>query len=365
LKTAREEADREVRHSSFINAMDRAQRAGDMTTYIQSLALAVIMDIGTGNVCQLIGLMSPYFGTSKVLRDAAKRLDSGHFMYWAAERVLYFAPEVSALPKSDLNRMFHVWAESVRETGCYKKRALLRMGLHHSLRLGELTEADSLMRRLKKEEPEDTFVPRGSSVAESEEEKPDATEFGCRAYFNQMRVLYYCARGEADSAWRDARFFLEGRSACDLSLCAVAPREAIATLLDTLDEAGMHVQADEAHRVGLPMVKSSVVSLGWLGHHVRYLVRRGRKEEASLLLEGTPEVEVAIKREKMTPLHHFHFLRGLLSFGRLWGLPERFGTMESVERELACIARDFDNRNGSDSFRRSLEKDRVSASNLE
>ncbi len=107
---------------------------------------------------------------------------------------------------------------------------------------------------------------------------------------------------------------MEGRSACGLSLCAVAPREALAALLEPLDGAGLYEEAGVAHRLGLPMVRGVAGVEGWFGHHMRHLVRRGSALEALEFLESV--VGDGHGAPACSPFQRFHFLRGVLSVYR-------------------------------------------------
>jgi hypothetical protein len=357
LAEAREEADRGKRLEIFLEAMQRATVCGAADLERDALSLAVLFSIGGGDPRSLVRM---FWGEFKDLEERVFRCRAGRERdryLWAGERVLYYAPEFPEVPLPELERALDEWLRAVRAVGGYERKLELRLQLHHSLRLERLDKAESLMRALEAAEPESDFAPRAGLLPGEELESGGGgngrTDFGCGAYANQVRVLYYCARGEAQRAWRCARHFVEGRSACGLSLCAVAPREALAALLEPLDRAGLHEEARIVHRLGLPMVRGVAGVEGWFGHHLRHLVRRGSALEGLELLES---VDLQGRSPSAcSPFQRFHFLRGVLAVCR--AIPAKAPERVADAEEVAGLARKFDARNGGDAFARMLWRD--------
>jgi hypothetical protein len=348
VEQAREEVDRGRRLDLFLEAMRRAGRCGEVGLERDALSQAVLFSIGTGDPRELVRLFWPEFsGLEEGVFQAGRQRDR---YLWAAERVLYFAPEYPELPLEELERALGIWLEALRRAGGYERKTGLRLQLHHSLRLGRIEKAGALLRALEAVEPESDFVPRAGLLPGEEPGGRDGglVDFGCQAYANQVRVLYHCARGDAIQAWRCARYLVDGRSACGLSLCAAAPREALAALLEPLDRAGLNSEADVAHRMGLPMVRGVAAVEGLLGHHLRHLVRRGATEQARDLLEPA----LVSGPAATTPFQRFHLLRGALAVFR--AVPATAGRCAALREEAAGLAERFDLRNGGDSFRQLL-----------
>jgi hypothetical protein len=357
LEKGRNESDNDLRRKFLLEAMRQGLRSEANDVAFQALSLAVLLNIGTGKVRELVGLMWPHLRDSETLLAAARSAENTHLLLWAAERALYFVPEFPSIPLTELERVLTSWLDALASNGGYRGRAMHRMRLHYALRMGHLQKATRMMKALETEEPESQLVPSPGQLPGTEPQSRGgkAVDFGCRAYKNQVRVLYHCAMDDAQSAWRSARYLVEGRSACDLSVCAMAPREALAALLEPLDRAGMRAEADRAHTVGMPLLRGSAVSLGWVGHHVRYWVRRGKMSEARSVLENAPTLEEAAQCGAVTPFHRFHFLRAVLCLTRASGEPSRYGGPDALEDQLRTIARAFDARNGSPKFEAMLD----------
>ena len=200
---------------------------------------------------------------------------------------MYFAPDYPEVPLPELHAATASLIAATKAAGGYERSASLRLQLHHSLRLGWMEKAHPLMRALETAEPETELRPHPKLLPREHDSSGGGTptDFGCGAYQNQIRVIFHCANNDARSAWRCARYLVEGRSSCELSLCAVAPREAIAALLDPLVDAGMHQEADAVHKLGLPIVLDKPEAVGWLGHHLRHMVRTGATSQAYALVK--------------------------------------------------------------------------------
>ena len=355
---AKNKADIAKRHVLFMEAIKLARESQARELELEALALAVIFNIGGGYSRKLIRLFWPVFNE---LEETAGFFDSHvkrHWFLWAAEKILYFAADYPSVPLAALHGAITSLIAATKAAGGYEPKASLRLQLHHSLRLGCIEKAHPLMRALEAAEPESELRPRRGLLPMEYDSGGGGTprDFGCNAYANQIRVVYHCANGDAHSAWRCARYLVEGRSACALSLCAVAPREALAALLETLADAGMHQKADAAHKRGLPMVLNKPEAVGWLGHHLRHMVRTGAASQAYAILEPLL-ASMADSRipQSATPFHRFHFLRGALAVLRV----SKGSSVESkpLAGEAVALAQEFDNRGGGDVFAQILEKD--------
>lgn len=359
LREARDEADRGKRHNLFINALSRARKHGAVDLEVEALSLAVLFNIGTGDVRQLVGLFWPYFAELKETVLGLGDQSQKHLHLWAAERILYFAPEFHEIPLHEVEKAMEGWLAAIDARGGYGRQGFLRLRLHHSLRFGLLAKSSSLMRALEAVEPESALSPSPGrlpgEVSEDDGGGGQAVAFGCTAYANQLRVLYHCSAGNAHAAWRCARYLVEGRSACDLALCAVAPREALATLLEPLSRAGMVQEAAGAHARGLSMVLGAPEVSGFFGHHLRYMVRTGAHAQARIHLDTVLAPSGETRSLKCTPFHRFHFLRGAIAVLRLDEKDAQRVTV--LVQEASVLAQKFDERNGGNAFEQMLAGD--------
>ena len=355
---AKNEADIAKRHVLFMEAIQLARESQARGLELEALALAVIFNIGGGYSRKLLRLFWPFFGE---LEGAASVLDGHikrHWFLWAAEKVLYFAADYPSVPLSELHGATASLIAATKAAGGYEPKASLRLQLHQSLRLGWIEKAHPLMRELEKQEALETLRPHPGLFPKEHDSGGVGTprDFGCNAYANQVQVTYHCANNDARSAWRCARYLVEGRSSCALSLCALAPREALAALLEPLLDADMRQKADAAHRLGLPMVIDKPEAAGWLGHHLRYMVRTGAESQACAILEPLLAAKADSRiTQSATPFHRFHFLRGALAVLRV----SNGSSVDSklLASEAAALAQEFDNRSGGDVFARMLEND--------
>jgi hypothetical protein len=358
ILNARNEADVCRRRLLFLEAIQHARKSRARGLEIEALAQAVLFNIGGGYSKELLCLFWPLFSdldkATLVFECHIKR----HWLLWAAEKILYFAPDYPEVPLLELHRAIAALIAATESAGGYERKACLRLQLHHSLRLGWIEKAHPLMKALEAAEPENTLKPRPELLPQDHKSKRDCmpTDFGCTAYANQIRVIYYCANNDARSAWRCARYLVDGRSACELALCGLAPREALASLLEPLVEAGMPEEAAAAHMRGLSMVINKPEAVGWFGHHLRYMVRTGATSQAYALLKP-----LLVSRgdsgtaPSATPFHRFHFLRGALAV--LNAKKEQTIESELLRKEAVELARKFDGRGGSDFFIRQLKRD--------
>jgi hypothetical protein len=224
------------------------------------------------------------------------------------------------------------------------------------VRMGRLAEADPVFALLADVEPEDSLKPDAVSLPGDPEPAGSggrSHDFGCHAYYQQVRVIYHCAAGNIQRALAAARHLIDGRSACELTLCASAPREALATLLEPLASAGYVNEAERAHARGLPLVKGRATSLGLLGHHLRYLSRHGRRTRAVALMPAAR----GLRNRASSPFQVFHFLRGVAAV--LCVSPDRVDSEDACLclDEAAAIAARFDCRNGNAYFTALLNED--------
>ena len=354
---AKNEADIAKRHVLFIETIQLARESQSRGLELEAFA---------GSHLQyrrriFSKVDTPFLACFDELEETAGVFDSHvkrHWFLWAADKVLYFAADYPPVPLAALHGAITSLIASTKAAGGYEPKASLRLQLHHSLRLGCIEKAHPLMRALEAAEPESELRPRRGLLPMEYDSGGGGTprDFGCNAYANQIRVVYHCANGDAHSAWRCARYLVEGRSDCALSLCAVAPREALAALLETLADAGMHQKADAAHKRGLPMVLNKPEAMGWLGHHLRHMVRTGAASQAYAILEPLL-ASMADSRipQSATPFHRFHFLRRALAVLRV----SKGSSVESkpLAGEAVALAQEFNNRGGGDVFARILEKD--------
>lgn len=354
---ARNEADIAKRRLLFLEAIQHARKSRARGLEMEALAQAILFNIGGGYSKELLRLFWPLFAdldkTALLFECHIKR----HWFLWAAEKILYFAVDYPEVPLLELHRAIASLIASTEAAGGYERRASLRLQLHHSLRLGWIEKAHPLMKALEAAEPEKTLKPHPELLPKEDDSKGGGmpTDFGCNAYANQIRVIYHCANNDARSAWRCARYLVEGRSACELALCGLAPREALAALLEPLVDAGMHQEADAAHKRGLSMVLNTQEAVGWLGHHLRHMVRTGATSQAYSLLEpllvSGGESGTA---QSATPFHRFHFVRGALAV--LEARKERSIASEHLRKEAVELAQKFDARSGGDGFMRQLKR---------
>jgi hypothetical protein len=357
VEKARNEVDPGRRAALFFEAIQFARKSHALRSELEALSQGVLFTIGVGYSREWVRLFWPFF---EGLKDRLALLTGHvpqHRLLWAAERVLYFAPEYPQVPANELERALDFWLEAVHAAGGYKRAATLRLRLHLCLRMGLHDKALSLMHALAAVEPESDWAPQPDEGSGSGNVSPDSSDFGCRAYANQIRVLLGCACGDARAAWRSARYLVEGRSACGLSLCAVAPREAFAVLLEPLADAGMWDEAGAAHSMGLPMVARVPEALGWLGLHLRHMARIGRAAEADRLIEHflDPETGLESVPQRASPFQRFHFLRGVLAVER--SVPTEANRRSRLENDLSRLAAGFDARNGNLHFSDLLARD--------
>lgn len=348
---AREASEPGLRQLLFQKAVGAASRSGDAVLELRILALMIVYQIGSGHAQELIVRFWPLFrGLSS--RVAQIPGDEQHLALWSAERVLYFAVEFPEIPFCALESAMMEWREALCAVGGYSPAAPLRLQLHQALRMGRDDLTATLFSALERSEPESDLRPRAGKLP-GEEEDPGyvrATDFGCGAYANQIRVLYHCARDDARAAWRAARYFVDGRSACDLGLCAVAPREAFAAILEPLHGAGMNAEADRCHLLGLPQVCGQATTSGLTGHHLRHLVRRGAVDCARYLLGST----LALPGNRATAFQRFHFLRGAVAVLKKSLLSLDRDRCAGFLSEATVLAEKFDDRNGNNRFHHEL-----------
>lgn len=343
---AREAPEPAVRQRLFQEAFAAAMRCDDAVLEMRVLSLMIIFQIGSGHARELIQRFWPSFRSlSHIVRQMTNPQEQ-HLALWSAERVLYYAIDFPQIPATALERAVTQWHDALFIVGGYSAEAILRLQLHHALRLNRMDTAATLFTALEKAEPESNLRPAASKLpGEDDEESGERShDFGCRAYANQIRVAYHCARADAQAAWRAARHLVEGRSACDLSLCAVAPREAFAVLLEPLDKAGMREEADRCHALGLPLVKGRAVAIGWLGHHLRHLGRRSALRKARALL-----ADARLLPRKATPYQRHLFLEGAVAIMKGSGPAHREEAL-TFGREADALENDFNLRNGGRPF---------------
>jgi hypothetical protein len=372
IADARLEEDSQLRLLCFKHAIDEARKSNFRELELEAVSFGVILSIGS-RTYELVSLFWDYFSRFGVNLEALTSRRSSHLFLWAAERVLYYACEFNSVPQADLDAAMSEWIAGLQLVGGYQSCARLRLNMHQRLRMGHLDRAEHLMSALENDEPESDLVPSPQALPREVEQSSGgaASDFGCNAYANQIRVIYHCSRGDGRSAWRCARYLVEGRSACGVAVCAVAPREALAALLDPLIQAGMFEEAGIAHRMGLPMVTNVPEAVGWLGMHARYLAKVGDLDKATSCIQRFlgPNLNVSLDSglKSATPFHRFHLYRGvscvLIALKRaplaLIKLSKRGALKvdDRIEQSLQIcraravdLAKLFDSRNGNGCF---------------
>ncbi len=357
LARAREERECHRRWLLFLRSLHAAIRDNAPEEREDVLALAVIYNIAGIHSRPLIRLFWPMFHEDfghKVLqrKDRLQR----HYLLWAAEKVLYYAPEFPQIPLQEIEEAREIWRSALTPLGSYKTEATVRMELHHALRLGMIAKATDSMEELQRVEEESDLRPSLGPAPGADLKVPgeaSAQDFGCNSYARQIRTLYFCTVGDAAGGWRSARHDMDGRDACKLAFCSLAPRESTAALLEVLYDSDMRAEAEKAHQLGLAKVIGVPHAIGWLGYHLRYMVRKGAVVEAGKLLdeallglEGVaPHAEGTgrVPQFGPTPFHRLHFLRGAIAVMR-----SRADSIERIapfENEAKQLAVEFDWRN--------------------
>ena len=363
LALARGERDGHRRWLLFLAAQCAAQKEGAPALREEILAHSVIYNFSGAHTARLVRLFWPLFleNRERGIGFRANRRFSNTLLL-AAGRAIHFGSEFPQIPREDLERAMALWRRGMADLGVAGWKAIARMEVLQALRLRDLPTARDKMLTLNYLEPDEHLVPARCPHPDAASGVPGGGQmqaFGCSALVRQVRILFYCAEGNALAAWRCARHDLEGWERCPLPFCFLAPWEALATLPKVLAGAGMHSEARNAHRRGLAGVIDRTPAVGWLGDHLRYMVQTGALSDAGKLLDQTLH-GIGIGREQpspvrppgVSPLQWFHFLRGASTVVSAEEPASGGGWLRSEAERWALR---FDLRNSGRPFLRSLE----------
>lgn len=345
LSQARACDDAYQRQILFAHAVEQADAQDEPEAAVCIVGLAGIFQSGSGYTPELLRIVWPRLPHLNDLLARISDPDQQYFCVWGLERLLYHAVEYPEVPGSALEQAWTTWLTALEQTGGYSPGAHLRLKLHLALRMGRHAVAQAAFASLTEREDADVLkhdriqLP-GDTESFSNGER--ASDFGCRAYAQQLHVVYHCAMGDGFRAVRAGAHLMEGRSACELKLCAAAPREALAALLEPALREGFEKEAERAHLRGLTLVAKRPNTLGFLGHHLRYLVQTDRLSQARALACEAHQ----LPQFRASPFQRFHFLRGWHAILRTMDDADESG----VASEAILLAQRFDQRNGNRHF---------------
>ncbi|TCP65541.1 hypothetical protein [Baia soyae] len=256
-----------------------------------------------------------------------ERFDSHDVMWtykWIAEHLPSFLQvhlEKVEETLADLKRRY-------QELG-YKLRPYYRLKRKFALEKGDLEEAEKYF-QLWIKEPRDSMS-------------------DCWACELDQQISYYLEK-DLERAEELAKSLFNGRESCH----SVPSTTYADFLLPTL-QAGKVELAWQYHQIGYPLIREEKGFIPWVAEHIQFLTVTDKKKAVLLLERHLPEALALYEKDSQFDffLAASTLFEEIQEYQHTLHIPEHV-TYEWLTNEVESIAKQFDKRNGNDSYQKKI-----------